>query len=170
MATFFLLCQAAAAADVVLVLETPSAGVDCRPVCLSKDLDADCSGLWPWWGSWAGCLLMGKHSPLVGAESPADIFWEDCVDPPHCLWAWSSKSVHSAHTIKQKARSWQTYVSSWLLFWRNLGELVRFMNSYRLPALFCSASKCSFKLYFFFFEDSRFVSWWSHNLLYGWRK
>lgn len=113
---------------------------------------------------------LDKYSPFVEAESPANIFWEGCICPPQSVYEDDKKARPLGTHRKTEGSQLAELRSSWLLFWRNFWKLVRFMDSCRSPALFSSASKCSFKPYFFSFEDSRFVFWWPHNILYGWRK
>lgn len=136
----FGLCQVATAAGIFLVLETPSAEVECCSVCLIKDLEAGCGGLCSWWGSSVHSLDKQTSSGKVA-----------CAHPPH---------THSVYEDDKKVRPLGTHCKtegsqlaeprpSWLLFWRNFWKLARFMDSCRLPALFSSASKCSFELYFF---------------------
>lgn len=162
----FGLCQVAAAAGIFLVLETPSAEVECCSICLVKDLEAGCGGLCSWWGSSVHSL--DKHSPFV--EASKHLLGRLHVPPSHTLFTRMIREyVHSVHTVKQKARSWQIHILLGSFSEGIFGNLrdLWIVADYQ-P---CSPAQANAPLNFiFFFEDSRVVFWWPHNILYGWRK
>lgn len=90
---------------------------------------------------------------------PANIFWEGCMCPPHTHTLFTRmirEYVHSAHTVKQKARSWQSHVLLGSFSEGIFGNLrdLWIVADYQ-P---CSTVQANAPLNFiFFFEDSRVV-------------